>query len=176
MELDGVVSELTSLLISNACNNPVTLIAHAMEIVAKHFPTTDTNAKKEMVMKVIKVVAAGADGIEGTNDDLISSYTVSKLKVLLECDLVDNVTDTLIGLTEGKVSVGKLSSIMESEAATLAVDEITTVLDDTAAKVGVSTETIDAAIKLVGSHTSLLKPLVNKLRSLCCAAKPDKVE
>lgn len=43
------------------------------------------------VVEVIEELAKGADGIEGTRDDLICPSTMAKLRVLLRHDLVEDL-------------------------------------------------------------------------------------
>ena len=47
------------------------------------------------VVEVIEELAKGADGIEGTKDDLISPDVMAKLRVLLRHDLVEDMADVL---------------------------------------------------------------------------------
>jgi hypothetical protein len=170
MELDGVVIELTHLLATNVYNNPVTIIAHAMDVVIKHFPTVENDTRKEMVMKVVKAIAAGADGIEGTEDDLFSPSTLSKLKVMLDCDIINNVTETLAEGKSQSVASVVVHAPVEVEQVAVAVavaDTLSTICDAKDKK-----DAGAAVVELAERKATFLQAL---FRATCCARpKPSQ--
>jgi len=58
-------------------------------------------SRKDFAIQVLQRIAAGADGVSGTDDDLIPVEIVQKITVLLNNDLVGNILDLL---PEGKCS------------------------------------------------------------------------
>jgi hypothetical protein len=151
--------------------------------VVKHFPLVDSELRKEMVMKVVKAIAAGADGIEGTDDDLFSHSTLAKLKVMLDCDIINNVTETL---TEGKskneehvggdVAPGKLATL--AEEAPVAVEQVAVAVMSAAsgaldtAKTILETKDVKGIKDAVASAEAAKKVAFFKklFQSTCCAA------
>ena len=58
--------------------------------------------KKELVIKLLEDIAAGNDGILNTDDDVIPSYILKSLKLLIESDLVSSTIDLICEVTHTK--------------------------------------------------------------------------
>ena len=97
----------------------------AMQIVAKcmqiteRFKYLDGKLKKKLLLEVITRVAAGADGVAGTADDLIPATTMSTLKMMLEGDLVEQTVDLVSDIARGRFNIG--SAVALGQAAMTAV-------------------------------------------------------
>lgn len=84
--------------------------------------------RKDFAIQVLRRIAAGADGVSGTDDDLIPVDIVQKITVLLESDVVGNILDLL---PDGKCSfvdklLGLLSCLRRPARQTMPVAPATT--------------------------------------------------
>ena len=111
---------LTAALKSNEVklDSVMAIIAKGMEI-AERFKYLDGKLKKKLLLEVITRVAAGADGVAGTADDLIPATTMSTLKMMLEGDLVEQTVDLVSDIARGRFNIG--SAVALGQAAMTAV-------------------------------------------------------
>lgn len=86
---------LLSILKSNPPTNAVELIKIVKSYVAH----------PEQIVPILEKIASGADGISGTDDDIISPELVKAVKALLDLELVQHIA------TELKVPQGCLSCL-----------------------------------------------------------------
>ncbi|MGA0214589.1 MAG: hypothetical protein ACO3IY_03495 [Pelagibacteraceae bacterium] len=84
-----------------AKDSPMKLIAKGMEIM-ETFPNLKGAEKEKLLIKVIEKIAAGADGIVGTDDDIIPAPVVEGLKTILEKDLVGDVANVIKSAFKGE--------------------------------------------------------------------------
>ena len=107
-----IVSKITLLLQEGilkgeiAKDSPMKLIVKGMEIM-ETFPNMDGNKRKEMLVKVVEKIAAGADGIIGTDDDIIPIAVVEGLKAILEKDLVGDIIEVITSAAKGDFDINK---------------------------------------------------------------------
>ena len=72
--------------------DPFVLIKEIFAIIST-VGVSDMNDHKQVAFKTIERIAAGADGISGTDDDLIPVEVVQKIGALLQGDMIGNVID-----------------------------------------------------------------------------------
>lgn len=85
-------------------DSPMKLIAKGMEIL-ETFPNMKGEEKKVLLVKVIEKIAAGADGIAGTEDDIIPASVVEALKTILEKDLIGDIVQVIAGAARGEFNL-----------------------------------------------------------------------
>lgn len=81
---------LLTLLKTNPPTNAVELI-RALKTYVAH---------PEQIVPILEKIAAGADGISGTDDDIVKPDIVNAVKALLELDLVTHIASE-INVTSG---------------------------------------------------------------------------
>lgn len=109
MNAVNIVSEqLSSAIKANAIDvsSPFAVVTKGMEIVQR-LPAMKGSEKKELLLKVLRQIAAGKDGIEGTADDLLPAKTVDAIQMLLEKDLIADFTTIATDIAKGKVDLQK---------------------------------------------------------------------
>lgn len=82
-------------------NSPFAIITKSMEVV-NSFQHFNGHEKKALVLRVLKKIAAGKDGIAGTEDDIIPPKVMEQIQKLLESGLVDDYTKVLSDVVKGK--------------------------------------------------------------------------
>jgi len=109
---------LTAALKSNEVklDSPMQVIAKAMEI-AERFKYLDGKLKKKLLLEVLTRIAAGADGIAGTADDLIPAKTMATLKMMLEGDLVEQTIDLVSDIAHGRFNIGSAMALGQTAMA-----------------------------------------------------------
>lgn len=85
-------------------DSPMKLIAKGMEIL-ETFPNMKGEEKKALLVKVIEKIAAGADGVVGTEDDIIPASVVESLKTILEKDLIGDIVQVIAGAARGEFNL-----------------------------------------------------------------------
>lgn len=98
---------------SMASPNAVTLVAKGMEIM-QQYPILNEAEKKAMLFSVLKTIAAGRDGIVGTDDDVIDAKTLAQLQYMLENNIVQDLVSVFQDVAAGKVNVGKVTKVAGS--------------------------------------------------------------
>jgi hypothetical protein len=96
-------------------NSVMTLVVKAMELVEK-VPGLDGRGKKECVIAALNELAKGADGIAGTEDDLIPGYVMEGLKFMLLNQVVENIIDVVVAATKGVVNVNAAAAVVTTAA------------------------------------------------------------
>jgi hypothetical protein len=76
---------LATLLKTNPPENAIELI----RIVKNHVQNP------EMIIPVLEKIAAGADGISGTDDDIVSPEIIKTVKSLLELEIIQHIAAEL---------------------------------------------------------------------------------
>lgn len=69
--------------------NPPTNAVELIRIVKLHVQ------KPELIVPVLEKIAAGADGISGTEDDIVSPEIVQAVKSLLDLDVVQHIASEI---------------------------------------------------------------------------------
>lgn len=96
-------------------NSVMSLVSKTMELVEK-VPNLSGRYKKECVIAVLNEIAKGADGIEGTEDDLIPGYVMEGLKFMLLNNIVENVIDVVVAATKGLLNVNAATAVITTAA------------------------------------------------------------
>lgn len=91
--------------------NAVALIAKGMEIM-NQYPMLNESEKKAMLFQVLKTIAVGKDGIEGTEDDIIDAKTLAQLKYMLENNIVQDMVSIIQDVAAGKFNLQKTKSMV----------------------------------------------------------------
>lgn len=86
--------------------NAVTLIAKGMEIM-QQYPMLNESEKKAMLFQVLKTIAAGKDGVQGTDDDVIDAKTLAQLQYMLENNIVQDMVSIFQDVAAGKFNIAK---------------------------------------------------------------------
>lgn len=110
MDVGNVVTEqLTSIIKSNKVDtsSAFAIVAKGMEIV-NQFPSMNGHEKKALLMKVLRQIAAGKDGIEGTADDLLPMKTLDAIQMMLDKDLVSDFANVASDIAKGKINLQKV--------------------------------------------------------------------
>jgi hypothetical protein len=76
---------LATLLKTNPPENAIELI----RIVKNHVQNP------EMIIPVLEKIAAGADGISGTDDDIVSPEIIKTVKSLLELEIIQHIASEI---------------------------------------------------------------------------------
>jgi len=115
--LDSLVTnKVTILLLESLSDNKIdnmsamSIIAKGMEIM-ETFPNLNGEEKKKMLMNVIKKVAAGADGILGTEDDVLPKECVETLQLILEKNLAEDIIKVIADTAHGKFNINHVIEI-----------------------------------------------------------------
>lgn len=87
-----------------AKDSPMKLIAKGMELL-ETFPNMKGEEKKDLLIKVIEKIAAGADGVVGTDDDIIPAAVVEALKTMLEKDLIGDIIQVISSAARGEFNI-----------------------------------------------------------------------
>ncbi len=95
-----------------AMNNvsAVSLIAKGMEII-QQYPMLNESEKKAMLFQVLKTIAAGKDGVQGTADDVIDAKTLAQLQFMLENNVVQDMVSVIQDVAAGKFNLTKATSV-----------------------------------------------------------------
>jgi len=111
---------LTDALKSNAVSldSAFAVVAKMMEI-AERFKYLDGKLKKKLLLEVLTRIAAGADGIAGTADDLVPAKTMATIKMLLEGDLVDQTVNLISDVARGRFNIGSFAALGQTAMATV---------------------------------------------------------
>ncbi len=96
-----MLDQITRVLLDKLRINPhllssaVTIIKVGVEIV-QGLPNAGTwEDRKALLLHALELVAAGADGVLGTQDDLIPSSIMQNLKILLETKMASDMIGLL---------------------------------------------------------------------------------
>lgn len=105
-----LTNKITILLLEAVAENPnlsaMTVIAKGMEIMDT-FPNLTGQEKKDRLMKVIYKVAAGKDGVLGTDDDILPKECVDMLQTILEKNLLEDTIKIISETANGKFNIHK---------------------------------------------------------------------
>jgi hypothetical protein len=95
--LEQVTTSLISKLRVNPSmlNSAVTIVKVGVEIVQGLPNAGSAEERKLLLIRALEKVAAGADGVQGTSDDLIPATIMNHLKVLLETKMAMDMIGVL---------------------------------------------------------------------------------
>lgn len=112
-----LTNKITILLLEAVTENPnisaMTVIAKGMEIMDT-FPNLTGQEKKDRLMKVILKVAAGTDGILGTEDDILPKSCVEMLQTLLEKNILEDIITVVSETANGKFNIHKATETAQT--------------------------------------------------------------
>lgn len=94
-------------------NSAMSIIAKGMELM-ETFPNMNGEQKQSLLMSVIEKVAAGSDGILGTADDILSKETVETLRLILEKNLLTDITHLISDTAKGKFNINKAIQVAQT--------------------------------------------------------------
>lgn len=94
-------------------NSAMSIIAKGMELM-ETFPNMNGQQKQSLLMSVIEKVAAGSDGILGTADDILSKETVETLRLVLEKNLLADITHLITDTAKGKFNINKTIELAQT--------------------------------------------------------------
>lgn len=69
-----------------------------------------------MLLNVIKKVAAGADGILGTDDDVLPKECIDTLQIILEKNLTEDIIKVISDTARGKFNINQTIEIAKQTA------------------------------------------------------------
>lgn len=92
-------------------DSPMKILTKGIEIM-ESFPNMSGEQKKIMIVKVVEKIAAGADGIVGTEDDIIPGNVVASLKMLLEQDLIGDIVGVITSAAKGEFNINKAVEVV----------------------------------------------------------------
>uniref|UniRef100_A0A6C0CR58 Uncharacterized protein n=1 Tax=viral metagenome TaxID=1070528 RepID=A0A6C0CR58_9ZZZZ len=96
-------------------DSPMKLIAKGMEML-EMFPNMKGDEKKALLVKAIEKIAVGADGVAGTDDDIIPKSVVDALKTILEKDLIGDIIQVIAGAARGEFNLQQSKLIVVETA------------------------------------------------------------
>lgn len=120
--LDSIITNKVTIILLEAISDNQLSNVSAMNIIAKGmeimetFPNLSSSEKKTLLVKVIQKVAAGADGILGTDDDLLPKECMEMLKVILDNNLTDGIISIIADTAHGKFNINKAVDVAKSVA------------------------------------------------------------
>jgi hypothetical protein len=120
--IDSLVTNKVTILLLEAVSDKkldnmsaMSIIAKGMEIM-ETFPNLNGEEKKKMLMNVIKKVAAGADGILGTDDDVLPKECIDTLQVILEKNLTEDIIKVISDTARGKFNINHAVAVAQETA------------------------------------------------------------
>lgn len=112
-----LTNKITILLLEAVAENPnlsaMTVIAKGMEIMDT-FPNLTGQEKKDRLMKVIYKVAAGKDGVLGTDDDILPKECIDMLQTILEKNLLEDTIKIISDTANGKFNIHNAMAVAQT--------------------------------------------------------------
>lgn len=114
-----LTNKITVLLLEAVANKSMDKIS-AMELIARGmeimdtFPNLSGKEKKERLMKVLYKVAAGADGILGTEDDILPKECIETLQLVLEKNILEDFITVISDTANGKFNIHKVIELTQT--------------------------------------------------------------
>lgn len=96
-------------------DSAMAIMGKAMEIMER-FKYLDGAHKKTLLRELLTRVAAGADGVIGTADDLIPAETLAQLHQILDSGLLDQTVELVMDITHGRFSINKAVEVAKTAA------------------------------------------------------------
>jgi hypothetical protein len=119
MPIAGLVQQAEYILIDLIRNggvdvrSPMTIVVKAMEVVER-FQLLAGEQKQTLVLEMIERIAAGADGVVGTADDVLPVETVQVLRNMLNTNTLGNTIQMIVDIGKGKFDVNKAKVVVET--------------------------------------------------------------
>jgi len=108
MSIDSSIVTKVYILLQEAIYKKEINVSSAMHIVAKgmelmaQFTDLSGSQKRGALILVLEKIADGADGMSGTDDDLIPKATIDTLKGLLQTDIISQTITIIKDAANGK--------------------------------------------------------------------------
>lgn len=93
-------------------SSPMVIVTKGMELM-ETFPNMTGPQKKDLLVKVIQRVAAGKDGVVGTEDDIIPKECVEALQTMLDKNLLEGVVGVISDAARGKFNLNKTVEVAQ---------------------------------------------------------------
>lgn len=108
MIIDDVVRNLRKEIESRAdlLKNPLNIVAVGMELM-NSYPRLSGSEKKMALIQALSTIADGADGIAGTEDDVIPKPMMDTIKALIEGKLIHHVVNLIADVSKGRFDLGQ---------------------------------------------------------------------
>lgn len=87
------IAKLKSVLLAHQHDTALSVITSAKKVI--HGMRMDDVEQRALLLQLLNYVANGEDGIAGTDDDLISPEIMTKLRYLLENNMVHDMADMI---------------------------------------------------------------------------------
>jgi hypothetical protein len=91
--------------------NPVMVITTIMEIVERIRGSTGAQ-RYELLVNVLEDVLKGADGIKGTEDDLLPLWVQDGIRVILRSNLLPSIVQGIIVATKGFLAINGVPPVV----------------------------------------------------------------
>lgn len=85
-------------------NSTMVIIAKGMELLTT-YKELQGHEKRAILMSILKEIAAGKDGVIGTNDDIIPAHVIKNIEFMLETGLVTEFINIAVDITKGKFNL-----------------------------------------------------------------------
>lgn len=117
---DEITSSIRQLITDKkvTVNNAIGLLRVAMQ-QAERLRSLSGAEKQALVIDILSTIAKGADGIEGTSDDIIPPVVINGIRALLEHDLVASTIDIIIDASRGQLDINEVQTCVASFASCL---------------------------------------------------------
>lgn len=114
-----VYEKISVILKSNQVNteSPFVIMTKSMEVIQTLPQELIKNEKKnELLVDVLTRIAAGADGVQGTADDLVPARVVDEIKRMLENNLVNDFANVVKDVSKGKFDFNTVVALAPAAA------------------------------------------------------------
>lgn len=113
--VDKLIADLEAFVKGSSKANPMAVIAKGMEVLDKVQGLSGAD-KKVLLVSALRKIAAGKDGVAGTEDDVFPPEIVEGVRVILEKDLVSNLIDLIVSVTKGEYDINQIVHVAEDVA------------------------------------------------------------
>lgn len=97
-------------------SNPLAIVGKALEIL-KSYGSFSNEEKATFITQALTKIAAGADGVYGTADDVIPPQVIDAVKVLIEKQLISDIVHLVLDAVRGKFDVAEAGEVVTDAAA-----------------------------------------------------------
>lgn len=91
-------------------NSPFSVITKGMEIINR-FEQLNGHEKKALLIKTLRAIAAGKDGVAGTADDVLPARVVEEIQRMVDIGLVDDYANVIHSVVKGKFDLNKVVDV-----------------------------------------------------------------
>lgn len=100
---DTVYNKIVTVIKNNQIDihSPFSIITKGMEII-NTMNDLNGHEKKALLIKTLRTLAAGKDGVAGTSDDLLPPRVVDEVQRMIDNGLIDDYVAVVKDVTKGK--------------------------------------------------------------------------